>query len=236
MSRVQVIWWRTETLDLAELEACRSWLSPGEVRRWSHFLRPRDRDTFFASRILLRHTLAAVTGHPPEELRFSTDAHGVKPWLVAPPDRTQWHFSLTHTDGLVACAVTTRGEVGLDAEALRRAARIDALVPRVLSPAERAEFMRLEGAARRRRFFEAWCVKEAWLKAEGTGLRVAPTTVEVTFAADGVRAGSGVRAVRLLDVAPEFVVALAHPPDVPRGDVEVRPFDWPAVRAAMRAR
>lgn len=236
MSDVQVIWWRTEQVDLAELDACRSWLSPGEAVRYTHFLRPRDRDTFLASRILLRHTLAAVIGHPPEALRFSTDTHGVKPWLVAPPESTHWHFSLTHTDGLVACAVTTRGEVGLDAEALRRSARIDALVPRVLSPNECADFLRLEGDARRRRFFEAWCVKEAWLKAEGTGLRVAPTTVEVTFDADGVRAGTGARAVRLLDVAPEFVVALAHPPDVPAGEVEVRPFDWPTIRAAAASR
>ncbi len=203
------------------------WLSAGERARYARFLLDAHRETFLASRILLRQTLGEVTGQHPAAVGFTTDSHGVKPHLVAPSDTGPWHFSLTHTEGLVGCVVTRIGDVGIDAEPLDRPARVDALAPRVLSAAELAAFTRLDGAARRRRFFEYWCVKEAWLKAEGTGLRQPPTSVEVDFSGDDIVVPGG-RQARLLPIDPAYVVALVHPSLGPGASdgVVVRPLAW----------
>ncbi len=204
-----------------------SWLSAGERTRYARFLLDDHRATFLASRILLRQTLAEVTGQHPAAVGFSTDSHGVKPHLVAPSSTGTWHFSLTHTEGLVGCVVTRVGDVGIDAEPLARAARVEALAPRVLSPSELACFESLAGDTRRRRFFEYWCVKEAWLKAEGTGLRQPPASVDVSFGADGVVVPGG-REARLLSIDPAYVVALVHPPlgGAAADGVVVRSFEW----------
>lgn len=232
MSSVLVTWWKPPPDDSGRMTSFLPWLSPGEQARYTRFLVDDHRATFLASRILLRHTLAAVTGQAPAAFGFSTDSHGVKPYLVAPAEADGWHFSLTHTAGLVACTVTRQGDVGIDAESLARVTRIDALAPRVLSSTELTRFASLDETQRRRRFFEYWCVKEAWLKAEGTGLRQPPTSVEVDFVANDLVVTPAGREARLLPIDPAFIVALVHPPlNVPAAEgIVVRAFDWVAVQ------
>lgn len=228
MSLVEVTWWQPDAADARRMEEFLWWLSPGERARHQRFFDAAHRQTFLASRILLRHALAAVTGLAPAALVFTTDTHGVKPHLVAAGD---WHFSLTHTDGMVACAVSQAGALGIDAEPLARVTRVEALARRVLSASEHRAWKGLDAGARRSRFFEYWCLKEAWLKAEGTGLRVPPASVGVTFTSGGVQVGAGTRVARLLPVLPTHVVALVHPPlGADAGDpVVVRRLPWATV-------
>lgn len=188
----------------------------------------RDRLQFLASRILLRHTLGAATRQSPGSLRFSTDAHGEKPRLIT-PERTEspappLHFSLTHTSLLVACALTRSGDVGLDAEAWSRPMRVDALAPRVLSPREAQALASMPAEARPRRFLEHWTMKEAWLKATGTGLRVSPSSVEVDADCDPRWR------VRLVEACPDHAMALVWPRLDATGrvpDAYVRAFELP---------
>ncbi len=175
----------------------------------------KDRTAFLASRVLLRSSLASRVGCPPASLVFSTHAHGEKPAVVAPEAARPLHFSLTHTEGLVACVMTHAGDVGIDAEPVGRPARLDLLARRVLSPGEHDAFVALPDTAKPRRFFEYWCVKEACLKAEGTGLRVTPSSVSVRFTPRGVHFDDAARAgrwtVRMLEVRPGYVTAVVLP-------------------------
>lgn len=203
---VRVTFWRYTATGPEALCPFAAWLSASESARLARFRFDNDRTAFLASRIVLRHALGQATGHPPDAFRFSTDAHGIKPRLVAPRDAQGLHVSLTHTDGLVACAITWAGEVGLDAERWTRPTRVDALAPRVLSPREVSALAALDPAARLRRFLEYWTIKEAWLKAMGTGLRVAPTSVEVDRLEE-----DGQWVVRQLDDSPDHAFVLVHP-------------------------
>lgn len=203
---VRVTFWRHTDAAPDALEPFASWLSSGESARLERFRFEKDRAAFLASRVLLRQTLADATGHPAASFRFSTDAHGIKPRLVAPVDVQALHFSLTHTDGLVACAVTWTGEVGIDAEPWARPTRVDALAPRVLSPREVDAIATLAPDARTHRFLEYWTIKEAWLKAMGTGLRVPPTSVEAdTLERDGRWV------IRQFTDSPAHALVLVHP-------------------------
>jgi 4'-phosphopantetheinyl transferase len=106
--------------------------------------------------------------------------------------------SLARTDGVRALAVSTVGPVGVDVERVSRVRRapLDAF-----TVVERAEIDLAPDPDRRRT--ELWAAKEAILKAEGTGLRVDPRTVDVArHRAD----------VRIVGVGTDrdVVVAVAH--------------------------
>jgi 4'-phosphopantetheinyl transferase len=219
---VRVTFWRYTDMAPDALLPFAAWMSVGESARLERFRFDRDREAFLASRVLLRQALADATGQLPASFRFSTDAHGIKPRLVAPADVQALHFSLTHTDGLVACALTWVGEVGIDAELWTRPTRVEALTPRVLSAREAAELEALAPDARQRRFLEYWTIKEAWLKAMGTGLRVPPTSVDVhTLEQDGQWV------LRQFTDSPAHALALVHPRRTMEGGpvtVAVAPF------------
>jgi 4'-phosphopantetheinyl transferase len=106
--------------------------------------------------------------------------------------------SLARTDGVRALAVSTVGDVGIDVERVSRVRRapLDAF-----TVAECAEIDLAPDPDRRRT--ELWAAKEAILKAEGTGLRIDPRTVEVA------RHGSHVRIVDV-GIDGDVVVAVAH--------------------------
>ena len=96
-------------------------------------------------------------------LRIEKTALG-KPFF---PDRPDIHFSISHTDGAVLCAVSS-APVGCDVQ-IRRAVR-DGLPERVCAPEELVWFD----------FFELWSLKESWIKLCG---RLDRSLREVSFSA-----------------------------------------------------
>jgi 4'-phosphopantetheinyl transferase len=140
-------------------------LDADEQARAARFHFERDRRAYVAAHALLRLLLAHVTGRPAEGFRFAVTEHG-KPYLA----ETQLHVSLSHCRGMVAVAVTTAGEVGVDVEALDRRAD-PAIAERFFAP-EEVQALRAvpDEAARAEHFMRLWTLKEAFIKALGKGL------------------------------------------------------------------
>jgi 4'-phosphopantetheinyl transferase len=178
---VRLVWWRYDLAAPDVLDRAGSVLSATERARLSRFRFPADQRLFLASRVLLREALSAVDGRPAAALRFTSDVHGVKPELEGTPQERPLRFNLTHTDGLVACVLAWNRAVGVDAERLTRVIRTPGVAARVLSDTEQAALAGVEPGLRSRRLLEHWCVKEALLKAMGTGLATPPSTVCVQF-------------------------------------------------------
>ena len=79
-------------------------------------------------------------------------------------------FNLSHTHGLVACAITSGSDVGVDVESIGRDVT-DGVAERFFSERENADLRQCATAAlRARRFIELWTLKEAYVKAIGKGL------------------------------------------------------------------
>ena len=116
-----------------------------------------------------------LPGAHPDDLAFAFGPHG-KPFL---PDAPEIHFSLSHTRGL-AMAVVASVPVGCDVERTDRSFQ-PALVRRVFSPAERTRFSALPEPDRPGEFFRVWTLKEAYLKALGTGFQTDPSTLDVSL-------------------------------------------------------
>ena len=79
-------------------------------------------------------------------------------------------FNLTHSDGIVACAISVRIELGIDAENMNRARSPMDIARSVFAPSELAALERAPQTAREELFFAFWTLKEAYVKARGLGL------------------------------------------------------------------
>jgi 4'-phosphopantetheinyl transferase len=144
-------------------------LSRDEKERASRFVRPSDRRHYTAAHALLRVMLSSFAEVSAGLWRFRLGPQGrpeVEPGLSALPLR----FSLSHTDGLVAAAVTLHRAVGLDIEAVDRRVHDMSGVVRFFAPEEIRVLDACAPQRRGRAFFETWTMKEAFVKATGLGL------------------------------------------------------------------
>jgi len=158
-----------------ELERHRASLAPEEHERLGRMQIEGARRDFVIGRALARHALSRHAAVAPADWRFVTGPHGrPEPEArVAPAGARRLRFSLSHAGGLVACAVAEEIDVGLDVERVDEQGAGEALARRFFAPAEVRALGALPEAARARRFFQYWTLKEAYLKARGLGLSIA---------------------------------------------------------------
>lgn len=148
---------------------CMALLSPDEAERAGRFALPRPQDQYIAARALVRLILARCCAVAPEALVFAANEFG-RPYISAPAQAQGVYFSLSHTDGLLALAVSTHDEVGLDVEDTQRLSDFTGIARNYFSPAEWQAIEPLQGEAQRNQFFAIWTLKEAYMKALGQGL------------------------------------------------------------------
>ena len=121
------------------------------------------------ARALQRTVLAScLPGVAPRELRFSRSDSG-RPSLAAPFDVGGLDFNLAHTRGLVVLAVARGLQFGVDVECRDKNVPL-AAARRYFSRDEVAALERLPAALQPERFLRLWTLKEAYLKAIGTGI------------------------------------------------------------------
>src|SRR5262249_9793003 len=72
--------------------------------------------------------------------------------------------------GYVACAISPDAEVGVDAECRVHINDLDRLLRGVCSAEEQAQILAAPVSARTALFLDLWALKEAYVKARGTGL------------------------------------------------------------------
>jgi 4'-phosphopantetheinyl transferase len=144
-----------------------AWLTDEEKERLRRYHFERHRREHLATRALARAALSRYSGVPPERWLFGAGTHG-KPYVVSPSSSLA--FNLANTEGLVVCAIASRGEVGVDVEPDEMRGDPLELAEAAFSPAELATLRATAPAQRRARFVALWTLKEAYLKARGLGL------------------------------------------------------------------
>jgi 4'-phosphopantetheinyl transferase len=184
-----------EEAGAAEVARAAALISADERARMSRFRFEADRRRYLFAHALVR---TALTRHAPdtspEVWRFRTTPYG-RPEIETAGGPPPLRFNLSHTAGLVACAVTRGRDVGVDVEHVGPPGRNGALgdaellevARRVFAPAEVAD---VEGAAtdaRRERFFAIWTLKEAYIKARGLGLHLPLERFAFRLDGDAVR-------------------------------------------------
>ena len=143
-------------------------LSPKERRRAERFAFDKDRRSYIAAHWLIRSALSRCAPVPPEAWRFTRNSLG-KPVVAEPAENLGLLFNLSHTAGMVACAVTRLGEVGVDVETVRPREHLK-LARRYFAPVEISLLESLSPEDQVQAFFRLWTLKEAYVKACGQGL------------------------------------------------------------------
>lgn len=206
------LWQAHVDREAGEVARLRALLSPGEVQRADRFRFARDRDAFVVTRAVRRQVLAHHTGQDPRELTFLVAERG-KPFI---PDGPEFNQSDSGTVTLIAVGHTRR--VGVDVEQLRDDVDCERLAARFFSPAEQAALRRLPAELRRRGFFACWSRKEAFIKAQGTGLSAPLHAFDVSVHPDGPAELLATRPdpdeaarwrLRAVDAPPGYAAALA---------------------------
>jgi 4'-phosphopantetheinyl transferase len=172
-----------EDMDLQALRSATPWLSAEEEDELATLHREETRRAFVVSHGLLRLVLSH---HVAVERRSWTFVRqpGGRPEIASPSLQPPLRFSLSHTEGLVACGVALDRAIGVDVERLREE-RVRGVLEQSLSPSETASLRELPRSAWPARVFACWTVKESYLKACGAGLALPPRDVLVTFAEEG---------------------------------------------------
>ena len=152
--------------DESKLTAYRSVLSDQEVEQYQRFLFDKDRHSYLVSHALLRHSLSRYAEVPASQWRFTKNEHG-KPALILPAGMPAISFNLTHTDGLSACVISVDLACGIDAENINRKNRLQAVANRMFAD---EELSRLDKDDIQQNFFYYWTLREAYVKALGSGL------------------------------------------------------------------
>ncbi|WP_299438323.1 4'-phosphopantetheinyl transferase superfamily protein [uncultured Rhodospira sp.] len=165
-----------------DLDAMRPHLSVNEWTRVTSFRDPRHAWSSAAARLLLRTMLSRFHGADPLAWHFVTEPGG-RPHvdMTRPPypltAETRPRFSLSHTVGLAACAVSLGpwppgADLGVDAEWTGRpSVPAVPLARRFFHPDEAAALELVpRGPERQQLFMTLWTRKEAVLKALGLGI------------------------------------------------------------------
>jgi 4'-phosphopantetheinyl transferase len=157
--------------DPALLAAYRELMTADERERQQRFRLERHRHQFLVARALVRTMLSRLGGAAPDRWRFSTNRHG-RPEIVSPGGLPPLRFNLSHTEGIVVCAVAFERDIGVDVEDAHRKRIAMELADRYFSREEACGLHALPSSRQRDRFLEYWTLKEAYIKAKGMGLAI----------------------------------------------------------------
>jgi 4'-phosphopantetheinyl transferase len=171
---------RDDDFTAAQLARAAPLLAPEETTRQQQMRFVAGRHQALLTRLMQRTVLSAYSREvPPQDWRFVLGPTG-KPSLASQFASLGWQFNLAHTAGLVAMVVGRDALLGVDVETSGRVSL--PVARRYFSPTEIAQLDAEPEDARPRRFLQLWTLKEAYLKATGSG--IAGGLGRMTFAFD----------------------------------------------------
>jgi len=144
-----------------------------ERAKAARFVKEEHRTRYAMAQTILRHLLGRYTGLDPKAVAFTRGPQG-KPYLP----QSSLQFNITHSGDLLLAAFCTGQEVGVDVEKVEPKRPVLSLARRYYTPSELDWLKTLDDAVQARAFFQLWTLKEAFLKARGTGLSGGLNTFE----------------------------------------------------------
>ena len=215
-------------------QRARSLLDAEERRRSDRFVVPGARRRFSLCRAALRINLCERLGCANDELSFGYLEHG-KPFAKVNGTLSPVSFNVSHSgsNGLIGFA--EHDGLGVDLEERAPDRNFDGIGSSVYGPGERRALTAATGPRKVDLFYRLWSLKEALIKALGTGFSLNPSRFEVPAAMLGGARSSVFRFPHapshrwwLMDLGePRFAAAMAYrlPLRAPEGGTGPRPGD-----------
>ncbi|MCI0383415.1 4'-phosphopantetheinyl transferase superfamily protein [Streptomyces sp. CNQ085] len=151
--------------------------------RYEAMSQPLMKERFSASRLLLRHVVAAAIDTAPEQVDLAYQPGG-RPYVRG---CDQIDISLSHTRQTLVAGITRRGRIGVDVESADRRMAGTGSESQGCTPYELARLDEGEADDRNATLVRLWTLKEAYSKALGQGLRFRFTEFGFDLDAEGIR-------------------------------------------------
>lgn len=231
----QVTVWHAATTELFATDAGRAralgWLTAADRARYERYRFPKDRDMFLAGRVMARALVGRALGVGPNAWEWREGPRG-RPELADPDAARRVSFNIAHSAGLVVCAISGDGTVGVDVEHRLRPPVDAGMVRRFCAPAEVVDIERCGPSAWQDQFLKYWTLKEAYLKARGVGIAVHLSDLSFTLGEDVIRLDR-LNALSAEDDAEwAFVLDSSSPAHLVAAAVTARPGVRPTFRLA----
>jgi len=159
----------------AAIATQRGILSAAERERAGRFSFEKDQARFISCRAAVRLLLSRYIGAPPDKIVFRYEPQG-KPALSGVAG---WQFNVSHSRDLAAIAISRYDPLGIDLELIDPDFPRDDVAPDILADDELADLAALPPEGQPAYFFQLWTLKEALLKAVGSGLSLDPRTIRI---------------------------------------------------------
>lgn len=153
-------------------------LDAEETQRARRFVVEPPRRRFALCRAALRINLCERLHCRNEQLSFGYLEHG-KPVAQVSGQRTPIGFNLSHSGRHGLIAIAAQEQLGIDVEERKPGRNFDGIGESVYGPAERRLLTKSKGPRKAAFFYQLWTLKEALIKALGTGFTLNPSTFEV---------------------------------------------------------
>jgi len=153
-------------------EKLSSYLTHSEQERLSRFRNIIQQNIYLSAHAVLNLVLGSFTGHSPSHLQFTFGTER-KPYLL--PVEAGLYFNLSHSGEYFLIGLMQNREIGVDVEVHRKGIAREILAKRFFHAHEQVQ---LDKAAVS--FFDIWARKEAFLKAQGTGLAFPTASFDAT--------------------------------------------------------
>ena len=147
-------------------------LNTQEQDRFGKIADPDQRKFFLRTRVFVRQSLSAFSGIPFTDIRLLTTEVG-KPYFE---NNLSIHFSLTHSGENAWLAVSNK-QVGLDSEKISVRSSFLKIAERFFLPSE-IKLVR-DSNEQFEVFLKIWTIKEALVKAAGTGMFANMNDIEI---------------------------------------------------------
>ena len=194
------LWFVTSEEDVNDSELFEG-LSPSEKNRYAEFSHKASQRAFAIGKLLTRRMLSFRNSEvAPPSWEFTANSFGRPEVAESYKTLKDVHFNLSHSKGLVACAVASTPFIGVDIERERTLAKLSSLATGCLSSREMETFLLTREALRQSLFFRTWTLKESYTKALGKGLSLPLPSFSIVEKENGEHS--------LLAKGPEFGTSL----------------------------
>ena len=153
-------------------------LDEGERARWKRFVVEGARRRFALCRAALRVNLCDRLGCSNQELSFGYLEHG-KPFAMVNGEPSGASFNVSHSGGHGLIGLARQDGLGVDLEVRAPLRDFDGIGGKVYGPRERRALSAATGSEKADLFYRLWSLKEALIKALGTGFSLNPARFEV---------------------------------------------------------
>jgi len=154
-----------DRIDDSRLVSLKAQLGSDERLRYQRFLRPQRAREFLLGRMLLRHAACYLLGPAAADIGVAEREHQAPavsfPAFAATPD---FHFSISHSRGWIACLASTVCAVGLDIENKAHVRDVEELSAAAFDDAQRQWLAGVDTQHPTQRFYRLWNNQEALYK------------------------------------------------------------------------